>query len=62
MGFLASRYDPTWAVLLFWIPAMIAGYFLFRKSQNDLKTGKVKGVKPSATFFDWMFYNYRDRE
>lgn len=23
-----------------------------------VKTGQIRGVKPSKTFFDWMFYNY----
>ena len=56
-----SRYESSALDLLVWIPIMILGYFMFLKSQKDLREGKVPGAKQSKHFFDWLFYGWFDR-
>lgn len=60
MNPIISSYTPD-ATVLFWvIPIIIVGYLFHRRQDKLVKGGEKKGVKPSRTFFDYMFYNRID--
>lgn len=58
---LASYGPPTSFIIMILVPIIILGYFHSKARDKMLKEGKIKGVRPSKDFFDWMFYNYYDK-
>lgn len=59
---LASYGPPTAFIVFVLVLVVFFGYLDDKARQKRFKEGKIKGVKPSRDFFDWMFYNYRDRQ
>ena len=59
---MLANYEPfgTMALLIIFVPMIIFAIYADKKKQKDLREGRIKGIKPSRNFFDWMFYSYRD--